>query len=102
MTDTKQQQLTTVLLYLQKHSSMDSKVKVAELARMLGVDKPAIHSAINTLRGKGKPIGSDTGGYWWATTQEEIQPAIEYIQMFIDSHRQTRSNLKDIQERLPV
>lgn len=73
-----------LLIYL--HTSCrgkDNRVSGAQLARVHGISISALQGRIRRLRQQGRPIASDTYGYYYAVTAREIFATIRRHQKLI-------------------
>ncbi len=80
MTDTEK----IVLSIIRKHTKAE-KIYDQDIRKQVSVDDPAgkkgagLRHVINSLRQMGYPICSDTGGYWFATSKDELVENIEAL-----------------------
>lgn len=60
------------------------------------VSGAVMRKMINYLRHKGRPICSDSNGYWWAANKDEIKECINSLQDRMKAQLATLNQLKEI------
>ena len=76
------------------HKGRENAVKSKELERIFNIDGRSVRRFIHTMRKKGVPICSDSSvGYFYATTQDEINETIAFLNGIITKMSNAKSGL---------
>ena len=80
----------------------DKQITSAELSQRLGISGAEVRKQVNTLRCKGKPIASDSQGYYIATNPSELEHTIASFNSRIHQMIKAREGLKNAQQMMII
>ena len=83
----------TVLLGLQSRDK-DNPVTARRITESVGVPGPVVRAIVHHLREIGHPIGSNSKGYWYAHSYDELGPTIMHLEQRIRSMRSVAGALR--------
>ncbi len=78
----------------------DKRVLMHEFARLVGVSDRQLRIMVNFLRQQGVPVASDSRGYFWARTPDEMTETLEHIGGRMRSLRRVYDGLVATQQRM--
>ena len=76
---------------------IENRITSRELTALTGMTGSEIRREINRLRQQGHPIGSDSRGYFIATSAQEIVPTIRNLNSRMAAINRAITGLKDAQ-----
>ena len=86
--------------FIKVWATINNTVSMRDIAVTIQATERIARECVKILREKGKPIGSDGSGYWWANNSEQLDTAIRYAKAHRDSHAMTVDFLEQIQEKM--
>ena len=89
-----------ILNALKEFYGFKSPVKSEVLQENFGISGREVRTIINHLRTE-HPIGSGDGGYFYAKTQEELEPTFRRIEATLATVKTMIFNLRTSQKKLP-
>lgn len=76
------------------HRGRDKAVKAPRIEAALSLPGQSVRAIMNYLRDSHYPICSDSTGYWWATSQDEIDKTVAHLTERINSMQRARDGLR--------
>lgn len=80
----------------------ENRITSAEISQRLGISGVEIRKQINSLRCDGKPIASDSKGYYIATDPIDLEHTIASFNSRIHQMIRAREGLKNAQRQFKV